>query len=56
MKFLRKLLKSERGVALAEYGVLIALIVLVAIAGLQFLGASCNASFSRVASSLAAPP
>lgn len=56
MKFLQKLLKSEGGVALAEYGVLIVLIVLVAIAGLQFLGASSNAAFSRVATSLAAPP
>jgi Flp pilus assembly pilin Flp len=56
MNFLRKLLKSERGAALAEYGVLIALIVLVAIASIQYMGASANASFSRVATSLAVPP
>jgi pilus assembly protein Flp/PilA len=57
MKFLIKHLKSfitsETGNSAVEYGVLLALIVLIAIASLQYMGASSNQAFSRVSSSLA---
>lgn len=56
MKFLRKLLKSDHAVAVAEYGVMIALIVLVSIALIQYIGASSNVAFSRVATSIATQP
>lgn len=43
---------GERGASLVEYGLLLALIVVVCIAALQFLGQSVSQNFSAVASAL----
>ncbi len=56
MNFLRKFLKSDAAVAVAEYGVMIALVVLLSVAFIQYIGATSNTSFSRVATSIAPRP
>ena len=51
--FITKFLKSSHGNSAAEYGVLIALIVVAVLAALTALGDSANTAFSHVATSLA---
>ena len=45
--------KSERGAALVEYALLLALIAVVCIVALQFLGGSAAEKFSKVGNSIA---
>ena len=45
--------KSERGAALVEYALLLALIAVVCIVALQFLGSSAATKFSKVGNSIA---
>ena len=46
--------KNERGAALVEYALLLALIAVVCIVALQFLGDNAAAKFSKVGNSIAA--
>jgi len=46
--------KSERGAALVEYALLLALIAVVCIVALQFLGGEAAEKFSEVGNSLSA--
>ena len=45
--------KSDRGAALVEYALLLALIAVVCIVALQFLGGSAADKFSKLGSSIA---
>ena len=45
--------KTERGAALVEYALLLALIAVVCIVALQFLGSSASTKFSKVGQSIA---
>ena len=45
--------KTERGASLVEYALLVALIGVVVLAAMSFLGARTNAKFSQVGTSLA---
>ena len=45
--------RSERGAALVEYALLLALIAVVCIIALQFLGESASEKFSKVGNSIA---
>jgi len=49
---LRSLLSDEEGASLVEYGLLIALIALVAITAIQLLGQNLNSLFNNVGSSI----
>lgn len=49
-------LRREEGATMVEYGLLVALIALVAIAGVILLGNALNALFSDTAGRLPAPP
>ncbi len=44
--------KSERGAAMVEYALLVALIAIVAIAALQFLGTTVSENFGQIDSEL----
>ena len=44
--------KSERGAAMVEYALLVALIAIVAIAALQVLGGTVSSNFSQIDSEL----
>ncbi len=44
--------RSERGAALVEYALLVALIAVVCIAAITLLGKSANSKFSEVASKI----
>ncbi len=46
--------KNERGAALVEYALLLALIAVVCIVALQFLGGNAATKFSKVGNSIAA--
>ena len=46
--------ESERGAALVEYALLLALIAVVCIVALQFLGGTAAEKFSKVGNSIAA--
>ncbi len=50
----RARVKSERGAALVEYALLLALIAVVCIVALQFLGGNAATKFSKVGNSIAA--
>ncbi len=47
-------MKNFRGQALVEYGIIIALVALIAIAALTFLGPAIAALFTKVTSSVEA--
>ena len=49
---LRSFLKDEDGAALAEYGILVAFIAIVAIVAVTFFGSKISAKFSQYANSL----
>lgn len=49
---MRKFLASEDGAALAEYGILVAFIAIVAITAVTFFGGKISAKFSELATSL----
>jgi pilus assembly protein Flp/PilA len=44
--------KEEKGASLVEYALLVALIAVVAIVGIQFLGNSINKKFSAIGSDI----
>lgn len=44
--------KTERGASLVEYALLVALIAVVCIAAVSFIGTSANSKFSQVGNSL----
>jgi pilus assembly protein Flp/PilA len=48
----RKFVREEEGASLAEYGLLLALIAVVCIAGMTFLGSTINTMFNTVASTV----
>ena len=54
MKTIRNLFKDESGAAAVEYGLLVALIACVIIAGVGLLGTSLNNMFSNVSTTIAA--
>ena len=45
--------KTERGASLVEYALLVALIAVVCIAAISFIGSRANSKFSQVGTSLA---
>ena len=47
----RKFIKDEDGAALAEYGILIAFIAIVAITAVTFFGGKISTKFSSIATS-----
>lgn len=49
---LRNFLKNEDGAALAEYGILVAFIAIVAITAVTFFGSQISAKFSQYANTL----
>lgn len=49
---LRNFIKNEDGAALAEYGILIAFIAIVAITAVTFFGSQISAKFSQYANAL----
>ncbi len=51
-KQVRRLLSDENGAALAEYGILIAFIAVLAIVAVTFFGSSISAKFSEYATTL----
>jgi pilus assembly protein Flp/PilA len=53
---LNTMLRDEEGATMVEYGLLVALIALVAIVGVKTLGTKLNSLFSNAASSLAPSP
>ncbi len=52
-EFFQHLCVDERGAALTEYGLLLGLIALAAVAGMQILGGDIGAMFSNVGAYLA---
>jgi len=46
---------SERGASLVEYALLVALIAVVCIVAVSFVGTAAKANFNKVGSSLASP-
>ena len=52
--FLKTLIKDEEGATAVEYGLMVALIAIVIIVAVTFLGGSLNNKFSTVASSVGA--
>jgi pilus assembly protein Flp/PilA len=50
----RRLQSNEEGAAMVEYGLLVALIALVAILGITAVGTDLNTMFARIGSKLAA--
>ncbi len=51
-RFLRKFIGDDEGAALAEYGILVAFIAIVAIVAVTFFGSKISAKFSEYANSL----
>ncbi|MGB8151670.1 MAG: Flp family type IVb pilin [Candidatus Cybelea sp.] len=49
---LTAMMRDERGATMVEYGLLVALIALVAIVGVTLLGTNLNSLFSTVAGSV----
>jgi pilus assembly protein Flp/PilA len=47
----RKFIKDEEGAALAEYGILVAFIAIVAITAVTFFGSKISSKFSALANS-----
>jgi pilus assembly protein Flp/PilA len=48
----RKIVRDEEGASLAEYGLLLALIAVVCLAGMTALGTQINAMFNQVSSTI----
>ena len=51
-KLARRFVRSEEGAALAEYGILVAFIAIVAITAVTFFGSKISAKFSQYANTL----
>jgi len=52
VKFLRKVCKDEQGQDIAEYAVMLAVILVLVIGTVRLIGTNANTAFSTVASSL----
>lgn len=52
LEHLRRLLAGEEGQGMAEYGLILALVAVVAIAALQLLGQGVSLNFGKVANEL----
>jgi pilus assembly protein Flp/PilA len=48
-----KLVRDQKGASMVEYGLLVALIAVVAIVAVRFLGGSVSSKFSQVGSGIA---
>jgi pilus assembly protein Flp/PilA len=53
-KYVLAVLADEEGASLVEYALIVALVAVVAIAGLKILGTNANATLSTAAASIAA--
>jgi pilus assembly protein Flp/PilA len=51
-RWVRDFVKNEEGAALAEYGILVAFIAIVAITAVTFFGSKISAKFSEYATTL----
>ena len=51
--WLRNGLRSERGASMVEYGLLLALIAVIALVAVQAFGSGVSSQFSRISSSVA---
>jgi pilus assembly protein Flp/PilA len=49
---LKKFVQSEDGASLAEYGLLLALIAVICIAGMQLLGTTISSMFTNVSGTI----
>jgi pilus assembly protein Flp/PilA len=54
MKFLRKLIRDDKGATAIEYGLIAALIAVAAITSMQGLGSQLKKTFNTTSSSMAA--
>ncbi len=54
MKFLKKLVRDEKGATAIEYGLIAALIAVAAITAMQSLGNNLSATFNSVSANMAA--
>ena len=52
MQFIRKLIRESKGATAIEYGLIAALIAVVAIAAMQGVGTSLQTTFNNVSSSM----
>ena len=52
-KYLRSLIRNERGAALVEYGMLVGLIAVLCVASITSLGQHVQAAFTSISTSLA---
>lgn len=55
MEMLKRLWKDEEGQGMVEYGLIIALVAIVAIVGLKLVGGSVDGIFTDVSAELATP-
>lgn len=55
MSEINRFRRDESGAALAEYGILVALVAVVAVGAVQLLGTQVNRAFTGVTSALAPP-
>lgn len=55
LALIRRFKSNESGAAMVEYGLLVALIALVAIVGVTATGASINAQFAKISCKIATP-
>jgi Flp pilus assembly pilin Flp len=52
MNFFRQLVRDDRGQDIAEYAVMLAVILIVVIGTIRLIGSNANNTFSNVASSI----
>lgn len=52
MKFIKKLVRNEKGATAIEYGLIAALIAVAAITAMQSLGNSLSSTFNEVSSNM----
>ena len=52
MKFIKKLIRNEKGATAIEYGLIAALIAVAAITAMQSLGNNLNNTFTKVGNSM----
>ena len=53
MKFIKKLIRNEKGATAIEYGLIAALIAVAAITAMQSLGTNLSSTFNKVSNSMA---
>lgn len=53
--FLRKLWREDEGQDIAEYAVMLAVILVIVVGTIRLIGTNANTIFSQVASSIATP-